>query len=171
LTDHDCDSLTSAASATLDNFFNIGANGSAGDLILNDGALLSAAGGSTIGGIQAGSTASSISFILGSAGFTNPFDIGGTLNIRETIVAQNLIIDAAAYTGGPGTFDLITFNNITGTFGNPTFQNLDPSLAATIGYDGDSAFVTFTAIPEPSSILTVLLLSCLGGYRRKRRFS
>jgi hypothetical protein len=135
---------------TLTSYFNIGANGSAGYLTLTNGANVSAAS-MTMGGTAADSAASTLKFVLGAAGFTDALDFTGAFLIRNTIVDQNLVIDLTDFSGA-GTFDLVTFGSISGSFAtySISYVGLDAGQTASISYDSDS--VILTVIPEPATI-------------------
>lgn len=161
--------MTSLAILSVDSIF-IGANGSAGDLVYNDGASLSATtllmgNNTTTNGAPA---SSSITIALGAGGLTNAIGVT-TLNLRQVEAAQNLVIDASAYTGGAGDIDLITFaSNLGGDFGSVSITGLDAGLASAISYDADSVNLNITAVPEPAST-SLLALGGLALILRRRK--
>ena len=92
-----------------------------------------------------------LEFKLGGVNGINAIDVSGLFTIGST---SKLIVDGTGYTGGAKTIDLVTFGAVAGSFIDPANITLTGfSEGSSIGYDGDSMFIT--AVPEPTSSVLI----------------
>jgi hypothetical protein len=175
-----------AGTVTFANNFQVASinAGSVAEYTISGGSL---SGGAT-GNIAVGTTGSGLFHVQGASASvsSNSMNVGAGATIKFTMAASGvtapsvtaqlsitdgatLVVDGAAYTGGPATITLVQFGTITGSFGdNVTFQNfgaLTPSLQA------NSDNLSLVVVPEPSMVALLAGLGglCVAGLRRARR--
>jgi hypothetical protein len=146
-----------------------------GGITINDNSLFSLQGDSasvsasslTLSANETGADPT-LDFQLGSTG-VNAIALTGAFQINSPDAV--LSIDGSAFTGGPGTYELVTYGSRTGTFPDPSNISLTGSfngLQTAISYDADSLNLVLT-VPEPSTVLGLLGLGAAAVMRRRRR--